>query len=484
MIRRREFTFLLCAAPGLAQSRALPVGLEEHDNEMSGAVENIRAAHGLPSVSAAVIRRGDLHWSYASGLADRERGATASRDTLYTLASVTKPITAVAILMLVERGLLDLNAPANAYLGDAQISSPMGLADRVTIRRLLDHTSGLPRFYSLVYADSGWRRRSIDAVIERFGKTMIEPGRILLYSNLGYAVLERVIERVSNLSYAAFVHREIFAPLGIGRSFIATAPHLPDDVAARYMESGARVPRYDSEHRGAAGAVMTVPDLARFGQFLLDASRGNSTLLSAPLAKAMQVDHAGFQDPDDYYGLGLDIAHRGNLLTFGHSGSMPGASAELLVVPDRDLVIALAINQAHGPARRAMMDAILARFGDIHPVPVIPASLSGRWRGTIDLLEEGALPVTLELGVGQAYALLGSERIAVVRVVDGRGGYFNIDLADGRLPARDALRTTHRIQFKLRPEGNRLAGYTVSVGQMERDRDGLDYPYWTLLTRI
>ncbi len=437
----------------------------------------------MPSVSAAVVQRGGLAWTHASGLADREQRIAASSDTVYSIASVTKPVTAAAILMLAERGRLDLDAPANAYLGDQRISSPMGQADRVTLRRLLDHTGGMPPFYSLIYADEGWRRRTMDEVIERFGQAMIEPGRILLYSNLGFGILERVIERVSGLAYPTFVHREIFSPLGIGRSFIATGPDLPDHVAARYMESGARVPFYDSEHRGAAGAFMAPTDLARFGQFLLDASRGTSPLLAASSARAMRVDHAGFQDPADYYGLGLDIAHRGDLLTFGHGGSMPGVSAELLVVPDADLVIALAINQAHGPARNAIMDVLLARFGDIHPVPAIPPALRGRWRGTIDLLEDGLLPLTLELGTARPFACLGTVRVAVAQVVDGRGGYFNIDLARGTLPARDASRTPHRVRFKLRPDAGTLTGYAVSEGQVQQDRDGLDYPYWTRLAR-
>lgn len=480
MIRRREFTFLLGASPALARAATLPRSLEENamvDEE----IELIRVVHGLPSVSAAVFQRGGLRWIHASGLADRERAIEANTDTIYSLASVTKPLTAIAVMMLAERGSIDLDAPANDYLGGALIRSPMGQSDRATVRRLLNHTSGMPRFYSLVYADQNRPRRSMDEVIERFGKTMIEPGSILLYSNLGFGILERVIERVSNLSYPAFLQREIFDPLGICRGFIATGPDLPDNVAARYMASGARVPFYDSEHRGAAGAFMAPADLARFGQFLLAASRGTSPLLSASSAQSMLIDHAGFQDPTDYYGLGLDISHRGGVLTFGHSGSMPGVAAELLVVPDSDLIVALAINQAHSTARRAMIDALLVRFGDIHPIPAIPPSLNGRWHGKIDLLDEGQLPLTLELGVGRPYALLGSKRVAIIRIVDGRGGYFNIDLAEARLLARDASPTRHRIQFKLRRKGNSLEGYTVTEGQMQRDRDGLDFPYWTHL---
>ncbi len=473
----------MCATAALAPARILPSGPEPRKAGLAGEIEDIRAIHGLPSVSVAVIQHGALAWTHASGLADREREMVAQGDTLYAIASVTKPITAAAIMMLAERGQLDLDAPANAYLGDARIGSPMGQADRVTLRRLLDHTGGMPPFYSLVYADAGRRRRPMDEVIGRYGKTMVEPGRLLLYSNLGFGILERVIERVSGLAYPTFLHRQVFSPLGIGRSFIATGPGLPDAVAARYMASGARVPFYDSEHRGAAGAFMTTADLARFGQFLLDASRGKSPLLSAASARAMQVDHAGFQDPADYYGLGLDIAHRGDLQTFGHGGSMPGVSAELLVVPDADLVMALAINQVHGDARRAIMDRLLARFGDIRPVPAIPPSLRGRWRGTIDLLEDGPLPVTLELDTARPFARLGTGQAAVVQVVDGRGGYFNIDLAGGTLPARDASRTAQRVRFKLRPEAGTLTGYALSEGQMQRDRDGLDYPYWTRLTR-
>ena len=126
MIRRREFTFLLGASPALARAATLPRSLEENamvDEE----IELIRAVHGLPSVSAAVFQRGGLRWIHASGLADRERAIEANPDTIYSLASVTKPLTAIAVMMLAERGSINLDAPANNFDSMATKSSASGV---------------------------------------------------------------------------------------------------------------------------------------------------------------------------------------------------------------------------------------------------------------------------------------------------------------------------------------------------------------------
>lgn len=485
LINRREVAALALALPLAAPLSARLDGAAVHD---LAEIERIAAVHAIASVSLAIGIGGKVVWKRAFGFADRERLILATSDTLYSLASVTKPLTAVALLMLNDEGLVDLDAPANEYLGAARITSPVGSADQVTLRRLLNHTSGLPPFYSLIYADQPFQRRPIDEVIARFGRAMVESGAALLYSNLGFGVIERVIERVSGKAYPVFMRDAVFTPLGLGSGQIATGPALPKGAAARYMTSGRRVPFYVSEHRGAADAFMCAPDLARFGMFYLDAARDRSRHLSAGAALSMQIDHSDIQAPDNYYGLGLNVEFTGRHRTMGHVGSMPGAASELLMVPDRDLVVALVMNQANGDARRAIMDHVLARFAPASigaPLPGIVANeLAGRWAGTIDLLDEGRLPLGLHLQSDRPWAELGGRQFAIGTIERKTGGYFNLGLPEGQLPSREARRTAHQVLLKLRPDGQKLTGYALSAGKLQADRDGLDFPYWTKLRRV
>lgn len=486
LINRREMAALALALPFVAPPSARANDLSSHNS--LGEIERIAAVHAIASVSLAVGLGGKLVWERTLGFADRERLIPAACDTLYSLASVTKPLTAVALLMLHDQSLVDLDAPANEYLGAARIVSAVGSADRVTLRRLLNHTSGLPPFYSLVYADEAVRRRPMDEVIARFGRAMVEPGAALVYSNLGFGVIERIIERVSGMAYPVFMRDALFSPLGLGSGRIVAGSALPKGASERYMISGRRVPFYVSEHRGAADAFMNAPDLARFGMFYLDAVRGRSQHLSAGAAQSMQIDHTDIQAPHDYYGLGLNVEFRGRHRTMGHGGSMPGAAAELLMVPDQDLVMALVMNQANGSARRAIMDHMLARFAPASfgasRLDAVPDELAGRWAGTIDLLDEGRLPLRLHLLDDDQWLELGDRQFAIGKIERKTGGYFNLDLPKGQLPSREARRTAHQVLLKLRPEAQRLTGYALSAGKLQADRDGLDFPYWAELLRV
>ena len=205
-------------------------------------IRQVLVSDGLPSISVAVARDGEIIWEEGFGWADREKRIPATEHTMYSLASVTKPITATGLMVLVERGLIDLDRPVNEYLGDAKLEGRAGEVSRATVRHLANHTSGLPIHAQSFYLDEPYRPPPMDETIRRYGILVTAPGERANYSNLGYGILDYVISRVSGRSYADFMREEVFIPLGMTRSSVGIGPGLDSFQAVRYGRGGSASP--------------------------------------------------------------------------------------------------------------------------------------------------------------------------------------------------------------------------------------------------
>src|SRR5689334_22599427 len=123
----------------------------------------------LPSLAVAVARDGVILWEEGFGWADRANRIPATPHTLYSLASISKPITATGLMILRERGLLDLDRPIDDYLGGAKLTARVGSAADATVRRVANHTAGLPLHYHFFYADEPYLRPPMEETIRRYG---------------------------------------------------------------------------------------------------------------------------------------------------------------------------------------------------------------------------------------------------------------------------------------------------------------------------
>ena len=251
------------------------------------ALDALRGLDAVPSLAVAVSRRGELLWEEAFGWA--QLGVQrATPDSLYSLASISKPITATALMILVERGLVDLDAPINRYLDpSAQLIGRAGSADDATVRRVANHSSGLPLHFNMFYQQEldDMLRPPIDGTIRQYAQTVSRPGEGWQYSNLGYALLERVISRSASAStgtdftLASFLKQEVLNPLGLAHTALghlkvvqAEEPALAKLIAARYPERSVSrnlspLEDYTSDHEGAAAVWSSVRDVLRFGEF-------------------------------------------------------------------------------------------------------------------------------------------------------------------------------------------------------------------------
>jgi CubicO group peptidase (beta-lactamase class C family) len=223
-------------------------------------------ARSLPSLAVAVVRNGAIVWEEGFGWADREARRPSDAHTMYSVASVSKPMTATGLMTLVQGGKLDLDRPANDYLGAGQLTGRADDARAATVRTVANHTAGLPLHYQFFYDDEPHRPPPMDETIRRYGHIVMPPGRRWEYSNLGYGVLDHIIARVSDLSFAEFMRREVFLPLGMTHTSMGIGPGLAPYASVRYATDQAPLPFYVTDHPGASesGRPSTTSPASRF----------------------------------------------------------------------------------------------------------------------------------------------------------------------------------------------------------------------------
>ncbi len=421
------FVLLLSVASSLiAQSRPITTVTSKPDfSKTRKLIQDRMVAESIPSLSVAVARRGETLWEEGFGWADRENRIPATEHTLYYLASVTKSITATAVMMLHEQKRLDLDRPINDYLGSARVSSPLWNPTGATVRRVATHIAGLTTFAQNRYGVAPDYRISPDQTIQRYGILFWPPGDHFDYSNLGYGILGEVVARVSGKDYADFLRDEIFWPLGMTHASLGIGPGLEKYAAKRYNTDFGLRPWAVSGTPGASAVYCSAHDLARFGMFHLKAHLPNQkALLSDAAIDAMQNSTVDVGD-GGRYGLGWWIKED----LFGYRGALAQggtneASAYLQLIPSEGIVVvALSITGTVLPDAviQEVLSTLLPSYREKRaaargneqrqrPKPNPPSpSLVGNWTGTVSTYRE-SLPLTLSIAEsGEVQAKLGSQ---------------------------------------------------------------------------
>jgi CubicO group peptidase (beta-lactamase class C family) len=277
-----------------------------------------------PSISAAVLRDGELIYETAVGVADVAADLEATPDTQYRIGSITKTFTAAAIMQLRDAGKLDLEDTLDRHVE--------GAAHTPTIRRLLSHASGLQRETQ----DDSWltlRFAPPDELLETLAEAelVLPSGARFHYSNLAFALLGIVVERVSGLPYQDYVRERLFEPVGLTRvSFEPEPPAAKGYLAQPYADGVWDTIGVETGAWASAGQLWaTAGDICRWGAFLSDPDESVLARASAEEMRTVQAiaDHERWLSG---YGLGLVLTRDGDRILAGHSGSMPGFIAQLL----------------------------------------------------------------------------------------------------------------------------------------------------------
>ena len=468
MSRRLAVLFLLVFAVRAADFEAV-----------RASVRRQLAETGAPSISVAVARDGSIVWEEGFGWADREQRVSASEHTMYSLASISKPVTATGLMVLVQAGKIDLDRPVNEYLGNAKVRARVGDAQQATVRRVANHTSGLPLHYQFFYADAPYRPPSMDETILRFGNLVTAPAERYQYSNLGFGILDHCIARVSGKPYADFMRQEVFVPLGLSRTSVYIGRGLEEYAATRYDGDGSPLPLYEFDHAGASAVYSSAHDLVRFGMFHLKAH--------LPDQKAILTDHSidAMQKPTVQtgdkagYGVGWATGEMSGYKVVSHNGGMPGVATALRLVPSEKLAIVVMCNAAITlPHRIAdeIMTAALVGFKAERPAGVAPpfrtpSELLGNWKGAI-YTYKAEIPLILRmLESGELHAQVGGQMKMLWNDAAWSGGRLT-----GRMPGdigiEEGVRGPYFLSFSLNLRGTTLNGAVSAISSSERRNHG------------
>ena len=299
-----------------------------------------------PSLSVAFAHAGEVVAAHTTGdanpLGARARKPTAN--TRYRIASITKPQVAVAVMAAVEAGEVELAAPMHRYLPDA----PGGEA---SISQFLAHTSGL-----VAEIDGPWWERAggctWDELVAMPLRRVSAPGLVHHYSNLGYAILGKLVEVVHDAPWPEVLSRILWEPLGMTQTGVGPGRSHAVGVAVHPVRAQIHAePVNPYLAMGPAGELWSTPtDLVRFGSFLAGVGQGQGILRPDTLA-LMRSPAALSAGPGeswrDGYGLGLMLANTSGRTAVFHTGSVPGFTAQLVIEPRTGSAIALCGNATH-----------------------------------------------------------------------------------------------------------------------------------------
>jgi CubicO group peptidase (beta-lactamase class C family) len=476
------FSILLLAVVPLLASPFDPV----RDFIRAGLAET-----GAPSIAVAVVKDGRIVWEEGFGWATRESRMVASEHTMYSLASISKPFTATGLMLLSQTGKLDLDRPVDDYLGNARLRARVGRAADATLRRVANHSSGLPLHVQFFYRNTPRRPPSMDETILRYGNLVTAPGERFQYSNLGFGILDYVIERVSGKSYTDFMREEVFLPLGLTRTSVHVTPGLKPFASTRYGHDGMPVPDYEFDHTGASALWSSAHDLARFALFHLKSRLPDQkTILSDASIDAMQkptfpsAEHVG-------YGLAWVVTDTpGGYRVVSHNGSMPGVATILRLVPaERLAVIVLCNTGSDLPHRVAgeIMKTMLPAWKEPEHMPPSPAEfstpseLAGLWKGTVST-HKGDRPLALRvLESGHIHAELGEQLTALVNEPRWENQYLTGAFI-GDLRTEDTGPGPALIRLRLKLRGRALNGSATATA-LPGMRGGFTVTHWTELLK-
>jgi CubicO group peptidase (beta-lactamase class C family) len=306
----------------------------------------------VPGLSITVVSDGKIRWSKGYGIANSEIQSLINHETLFQAASISKPITALAILKLYEEGKIDLDEDVNIYLKRWKISDNEFTQDqKVTIRRLLTHTAGVS-----VHGFPGYASNEVlpelEAVLNGEGNTnpiVVNqiPGQNWRYSGGGYTILQLLIEDVSGQPFTAYIKENILLPIGMNRS---TFSHAIDtisnnNISAAFNSDGEMIMGlwHNYPELAAAGLWTTPSDLAKYCIEIQEILDGKENGVLEKSTVEMMLTNDG-----NDWGLGPSLSWDGDTLRFGHGGKNAGFTNRFTAFAYRGNAVIIMTNGDNG----------------------------------------------------------------------------------------------------------------------------------------
>lgn len=369
----------ILSIPALGAGQSCPEGQEDILSRFARSLDEEVRADGIGGVTAGLAVGGNLVWAQGFGWADLDRGIPAGLNTIYRVGSISKSFTGVVLLQLLEKGVVQLDAPVVAVLPElAWLPSPPDASPPISFRQLASHTAGLAKEPDLVDAAAGplqeWEAKILASIpVTAF---VVRPGQEHAYSNIGFGILGYALSRAVGVPFMQLVAGSILRPLGMSASGFVVTPELAEYLAVGYgNENGGPVDRATParEHQGRGykvpngGVYSTVGDLARFMAGI--SGHASAQILGIEGRRLLGVQQTRV-DPTQAYGLGFRIWEGpGGARLLGHTGSVAGYTAFMALEPESGIGVILLRNYNQGSTDLAsaglgLLRAILA-CGDL-----------------------------------------------------------------------------------------------------------------------
>ena len=427
-------------------------------------IEREIAAGRATGLAVALTHNGKIIWQEGFGWADKDRRQRVTPDTPFSLASVTKPFTTTALMVLVAAKEVSLDARANEYLGAVKIRAGVGNPDDMTVRAVASHSSGLPCIFQLFPAGGARKQPSIDDVIREYGVLVSPPNEQYNYSNVGMGIVAHIVSRKSGL----------------------------DEMAQRYDGEGNAFPFYVTSTPGTGELYAGAHDVARFGMFhLKDHLADQQPILSDEQIDELHRLVIGIL-ADRSYGMGWMIgrAFDGSAVIY-HNGNQAGVETVVMLLPSRDISCVVLTNQDHDQelverVRDATIRTLVPEWSwkslSLPPPEPLPKTYRGEWRGS---LHAGDKVVPLILSIGEKKATLqiqGRKPESISGLGLTNGMMTGKARGDLQVPATRAAKA-EELSLHLQRRGSKLEGEIDAEAPIPHAKDPEHIPFWTEFSR-
>jgi len=357
---------LIAADSGDEEARRVDVLFERWDRK------------GSPGCSLGIVREGRLIYEHGYGMANLEHDIPITSDTVFRIASVSKQFTAMSLLLLEQDGALSLGDDIRKYLPDMP-----DYGRPISIRHLVQHSSGIRDYegittlLGIAYEDT-YIEQEILELLARQKALNFAPGERYLYSNSGYLLLGKIVERVSGKTLRQFVDERIFRPLGMRVSLIRDDhTEMIEHRASGYApleDGGFRIAESHYDMVGDGSVFTTVRDLYRWDQNFYHQKIGGEKVAESQHETLVLNDGRNM-----LYAAGLEIGAYGGLRFVAHSGSWVGFKAQLLRFPEqRFSVICLCNDESANPTALALQIADIYLADQFKTAPTRPVVVAHR----------------------------------------------------------------------------------------------------------